>query len=212
MNARVVIVGGSETALATAERLVTHSETAFNNVTLVTSGPLAVGGAASAYTRASLAKLALENRGGMGVGVATVEASLRARPRRAGRRPRRRRALPYETLAVCPAHEDQTRRAMDAADDVPVERLRDVLGALTREEASSLTSVVVYGDAFEAMDAPRALVAAGVSPSAIHRVSPASRAHHRGVSALVTSAAAATPGLGPDALVAEGQPATRVAV
>ena len=43
---------------------------------------------------------------------------------------------------------------MDAADDVPVERLRDVLGALTREEASSLTSVVVYGDAFEAMDAP----------------------------------------------------------
>ena len=158
VNARVVIVGGSETALATAERLVTHSETAFNNVTLVTSGPLAVGGAASAYTRASLAKLALEDRGGMGVGVATVEASLGALDRDArvvllddGV------ALPYETLAVCPAHEDQTRRAMDAADDVPVERLRDVLGALTREEASSLTSVVVYGDAFEAMDAPRAL-------------------------------------------------------
>ena len=210
VNARVVIVGGSETALATAERLVTHSETAFNNVTLVTSGPLAVGGAASAYTRASLAKLALENGGGMGVGVATVEASLGALDRDArvvvlddGV------ALPYETLAVCPAHEDQTRRAMDAADDVPVERLRDVLGALTREEASSLTSVVVYGDTFEAMDAPRALVAAGVSPSAIHRVSPASRANHRGVSALVTHAAAATPGLGPDALVAEGQPATR---
>jgi hypothetical protein len=210
VNARVVVVGGSEAALATVDRLVTHPGTAFNNITLVTSGALAVGGAASAYNRASLAKLALENGGGVGGGVATVEASLRALDRDA-------RVvvldddteLPYEMLVLCPTHEDQTRRAMDAASHLPVERLRDVLGALTREDASSLTSVVVYGDTFEAMGAPRALVAAGVAPSAIHRVSPASRTDGRGVSALVASAAAATPGLGPETLVAEGQPATR---
>ena len=210
VNARVVVVGGSEAALATVDRLVTHPGTAFNNITLVTSGALAVGGAASAYNRASLAKLALENGGGVGGGVATVEASLRALDRDA-------RVvvldddteLPYEMLVLCPAHEDQTRRAMDAASHLPVERLRDVLGALTREDASSLTSVVVYGDTFEAMGAPRALIAAGVAPSAIHRVSPASPTENRGVSALVASAAAATPGLGPETLVAEGQPATR---
>ena len=103
VNARVVVVGGSEAALATVDRLVTHPGTAFNNITLVTSGALAVGGAASAYNRASLAKLALENGGGDGGrGGDRRGVPRRARPRRARRPPRRRHRTPVRDVGGVP--------------------------------------------------------------------------------------------------------------
>jgi hypothetical protein len=73
VNSRVVVLGATESALAAVERLLTFPGCAFNNVTLVATGGLSVGGPASVYNRASLAKLALENGGGAGGGVAVVD-------------------------------------------------------------------------------------------------------------------------------------------
>ena len=73
-------MGSNEAALAVLDRLLTNNRCAFNNVTLVTNGGLAVGGVASRYNRASIAKLALENGGGNtrtgGAGVALVDAGV----------------------------------------------------------------------------------------------------------------------------------------
>ena len=66
VNARVVVVGATETALATVDRLASHPTAAFNNVALVAAGGGLViqknGGAGSAaYDAAGVAKLASQD-------------------------------------------------------------------------------------------------------------------------------------------------------
>lgn len=173
VNSRVVVVGSSEAALAAVERLLTFPGCAFNNVTLVAAGGVSVGGPASAYTRASLAKLALESGGGAGGGVAVVDNAMVGLDREA-------RCvyldddtvLQYEMLVLASGLQDQTRFRLGASEDLPVERLNDLAANLTQEEAAALGCVIVYGDTLEALGAVRTLLNKGVNPPAIKVVTP----------------------------------------
>ena len=179
INSRIVVVGSNEAALAVLDRLLTNNRCAFNNVTLVTNGGLAVGGVASRYNRASIAKLALENGGGNtstgGAGVALVDAAVVGLDREG-------RCvyldddsmLMYEMLVLVPGRGDQTRHRLGLTleDETPVERVVDLMANLTKEDAERLKAVIVYGDTMEAMGAVRRLLTAGVPAAALRVVSP----------------------------------------
>ena len=149
------------------DRLASHPTAAFNNVALVAAGGGLViqknGGAGSAaYDAAGVAKLAL----GSAAGAQVVDAEMTGLDRA-------NKAvllsdgteLPYDVLALATGHRDQTRVAMDAADDVPIERLDDLVSNLTREEAAAIESVLVYGDTLEGLGATRKLLSVGVRPA-----------------------------------------------
>ena len=179
INSRIVVVGSNEAALAVLDRLLTNNQCAFNNVTLVTNGGLAVGGVASRYNRASIAKLALENGGGNtstgGAGVALADAAIVGLDREG-------RCvyldddsmLMYEMLVLVPGRGDQTRHRLGLTleDETPVERVVDLMANLTKEDAQRLKAVIVYGDTMEAIGAARRLLTAGVPAAALRVVSP----------------------------------------
>ena len=193
VNSRVVVVGATEAALAVVERLLTCPGCAFNSVTLVASGGLNVGGPASVYNRASLAKLALEGGGGGGGagGVAVVENAVVGLDRAACQVfLDDDTVLPYEVLVLASGMQDQTRWRLGAAPDLPVERLSDLAANLTLQEAGELQSVIVYGGTLEALGGVRTLLNRGVRPEAIRVVTPPpTGAPGTGVPALAASAA-----------------------
>ena len=208
VNARVVVVGATETALATVDRLASHPTAAFNNVALVAAGGGLViqknGGAGSAaYDAAGVAKLAL----GSAAGAQVVDAEMTGLDRA-------NKAvllsdgteLPYDVLALATGHRDQTRVAMDAADDVPIERLDDLVSNLTREEAAAIESVLVYGDTLEALGATRKLLSVGVRPEAVREIAPPSDGGALSLRRFAMEAALQTPGLGRGALEVPGKP------
>ena len=208
VNARVVVVGATETALATVDRLASHPTAAFNNVALVAAGGGLViqknGGAGSAaYDAAGVAKLAL----GSAAGAQVVDAEMTGLDRA-------NKAvllsdgteLPYDVLALATGHRDQTRVAMDAADDVPIERLDDLVSNLTREEAAAIESVLVYGDTLEALGATRKLLSVGVRPEAVREIAPPSDGGALSLRRFAMEAALQTPGLGLGALEVPGKP------
>lgn len=212
VNSRVVVVGGTEEALSVVERLLTSPGCVFNNVSLVAPGGLQVGGAASAYTRASLAKLALETGGGVNGGVTVVDAAMVGLDRDT------RNvyldddtALPYEMLVLATGRRDQTRFRLAAAEDLPVERLGDLAANLTPEEAGDLDGVVVYGDTLEALGAVRTLLNKGVKPAAIRVVTPPpTGAPGSGMMAVATAATGAIGGsVAWHMSAVEGQPKAR---
>lgn len=212
VNSRVVVVGSSEAALAAVERLLTFPGCAFNNVTLVVAGGISVGGPASVYTRASLAKLALENGGGAGGGVAVVDNAMVGLDREA-------RCvyldddtvLQYEMLVLASGLQDQTRFRLGASEDLPVERLNDLAANLTPEEAAALGCVIVYGDTLEALGAVRTLLNKGVKPPAIKVVNPPPTGQPgTGMMAVAVAAAGSIGGSRAWHMIAvEGQPKAR---
>jgi hypothetical protein len=110
VNQRVVVVGSTESALGIVERLLTIPECVFNNVTLLAVGGLAVGGPASYYNKASLAKLALEradsNRSGISIhdhAVVGLDRDARELHLDDGT------SLSYELLAIACGRQDQAR-------------------------------------------------------------------------------------------------------
>eukprot|EP00955_Chlamydomonas_euryale_P040553 351739-Chlamydomonas_euryale.AAC.1 len=58
----MLVVGASECGLAAVESLLLHPRLAFNNVTLLAPGGVAVGGPACEYTAGLVARLGLQAR------------------------------------------------------------------------------------------------------------------------------------------------------
>jgi hypothetical protein len=150
INSRVVVVGATESALAVVERLLTCPSCAFNNITLVAAGGLFVGGPASVYNRASLAKLALENGDGPSGSVVVVNNAMVGLDREARLvHLNDDTTLSYEMLVLASGHQDQTRHRLGASEALPVERLNDLVSNLSPEDAAALRGVIVYGDTLE---------------------------------------------------------------
>eukprot|EP00228_Micromonas_bravo_P004397 CAMPEP_0203005568 /NCGR_PEP_ID=MMETSP1401-20130829/3027_1 /ASSEMBLY_ACC=CAM_ASM_000894 /TAXON_ID=38833 /ORGANISM="Micromonas pusilla, Strain CCAC1681" /LENGTH=1337 /DNA_ID=CAMNT_0049747199 /DNA_START=38 /DNA_END=4048 /DNA_ORIENTATION=+ len=202
VDAKVLVVGGDDVALAAAETLAAHESLLFESVSLAApAGGVYPGGfpVSSAYCscvssssgsttgHASLAKLAL----GLDR-VAYHEADLEsvvfdeasgARHARFADGGEQR----FDALLLCLASRDETRRAVlgDGCDDdpdvrdTPVERLDDFVqqvSGMPREERNELVEtcecVLVYGATLDALGASRTLARLGFEPGSVLRVVP----------------------------------------
>ena len=202
VDAKVLVVGGDDVALAAAETLAAHESLLFESVSLAApAGGVYPGGfpVSSAYCscvssssgsttgHASLAKLAL----GLDR-VAYHEADLEsvvfdeasgARHARFADGGEQR----FDALLLCLASRDETRRAVlgDGCDDdpdvrdTPVERLDDFVqqvSGMPSEDRNELVEtcecVLVYGATLDALGASRTLARLGFEPGSVLRVVP----------------------------------------
>ena len=199
VDAKVLVVGGDDVALAAAETLAAHESLLFESVSLAApAGGVYPGGfpVSSAYCscvsgsttgHASLAKLAL----GLDR-VAYHEADLEsvvfdeasgARHARFADGGEQR----FDALLLCLASRDETRRAVlgDGCDDdpdvrdTPVERLDDFVqqvSGMPTEDRNELVEncecVLVYGATLDALGASRTLAWLGFEPGSVLRVVP----------------------------------------
>jgi len=180
VNARVLVVGASDTALALLEALLLARHLRFNHLTLLAPGGITLAGPAAAYDPAKLARMGLE------AGVDILDAALVSLDRAARTVTLDDGAvLAYYTLALLTGAQDQTRAALVAANPAAADAIRartlsanelaaggGRVAALLEECLARGAPAAVCGDTLEAYGAVAALLAAGFPPSAVKFLAP----------------------------------------